>query len=651
MCEKTTKNIALISTYPGMANVFVNLAEKHGCKPFVTLAEFDKAAKIAKEIEPRMDAILSRGGVTGYIKRAVKIPVVGVPITPFDVTLAINSVKNIPGEIAFFNFEQKLHGILGIEKIFNKKIYEYTFLNEQDIISGIQDAMSRNIKIVIGGTVAVREAQKYGLEATLVECGEEAIYRSLLEALHVIQVKHVETRRAARFKTMLDSISEGVLVTDEHNQIVVFNPAAERIFKMPIESVLGKTAESVIPNTRIHKVFAAGNAELNVLQKIHDGTIMTNRIPIFENNNPIGVLSTFEDVTKIQYLEQQIRTQTYAKGFIAKSTFANIETNDPQMEKLKELAYLYATTDTSVLIEGDSGTGKELFAQSIHNASKRNNNPFVAVNCSAIPENLLESELFGYESGSFTGAKKEGTHGLFEMAHKGTIFLDEIGEITPSMQVKLLRVLQEKEIRRVGGNKIIPVDIRVISATNKNLKYKVAQGEFRDDLYYRLNVFNLKIPPLNKRKEDIILLTRRFLQKFNVDADIDRVMEKLRPILLAYDWPGNVRELQNIMERLSLLTNRWIDCHWDEILQNALYLPTTEATNITIQIDTSKGFKQAVKQSEQAILNSLLSQHGYELGQLANFLGMGRTTLWRKLHGMDSQETVSNMKLIHPEKK
>lgn len=623
-------SLAMISTYPDMAKVFAHLAEDEGLKPYIAFATLDGAAAIAREIAPHTDVILSRGGTADYIAAAVEIPVVSVPITSFDAARAAHSIKGRSKEIGFFNYKHKMHGIREIEAMFGLRIHEYTFASEKEIEEGVKDAKAKGVSIVIGGVVTVKLAEKHGLEGILIECGEEAVYRSMHEAIHLAQVRRTERSRAARFKMVLDSIAEGIVVTDEQNRVTIYNPAAERIFRKPGAEVIGRKVADVIPNTRMHWVFATGEAEMAVLQEVHGGTIATNRIPINLDGKRIGVVSTFEDVTKIQQLEQVIRKQIHAKGFVAKHRFADILTVSPRVIELKELAALYAATDSAVLIQGESGTGKELFAQSIHNASRRASGPFVAVNCAAIPEHLLESELFGYEGGAFTGAKREGKQGLFELAHKGTIFLDEIGEIPRALQARLLRVLQEKEIMRVGGDKIMPVDIRIISATNKDLEQKVSQGEFRDDLYYRLNVFSLKIPPLRERQEDIPLLALAFLRRFGVEADEDSAARELRPLLTAYAWPGNIRELYNVMERLSLLASRSVKPGWADMLPKVMQAPVADEASVTVRVKLDQGLKQAVSQVEKDIVAAMLARHGNDQARVARLLGVGRTTLWRK---------------------
>lgn len=622
---------ALIATYPEMSKVFIHMAKKEGVIPYNRFAAFDEAVAVAQKIETHVDAILSRGGTGQDVKDSVDIPVILIPITPFDVVQSMLTVRKDVKEVAFFNYKRNIYGIRDIEKMFGKTIIEYTFINGQDIKNGVKDVKKRGIRTLIGGDFAVQLAQREGIEGIEISAGEETVYRAILEALHVVQVRKIERCRTARLNVVLDSIAEGIIVSDNQNKVTLYNPAAERIFKLPRDEVIGANVEEIIPNTRIHKVLEKGEPEIACLQKINGGIITTSRLPIFLDQKPIGVACTFQDVTRIQYLEQKIRREIHAKGFIAKYHFADIITNDSEIKKIIDLAGLYAMTDSSVLIEGESGTGKELFAQSIHNASQRVNGPFIAVNCAAIPEHLLESELFGYEGGAFTGAKKEGKLGLFEAAHNGTIFLDEIGEIPKSLQARLLRVLQEKEIMRIGGDKIIPVDIRIISATNKNLLEKIESGDFRKDLYYRLNVFNLKIPPLRERKDDILLLAKYFSQNQNVILNLDSEKE-LRQSMLNYNWPGNIRELHNVIERLSLVIKySQIKTYQGEMLNKILFDPALQSNNlIPIKVNIDKGLKAALSQIEKEIIEMMLVKYNNDHDIVAEKLGIGRTTLWRK---------------------
>ncbi|MGL4791469.1 MAG: sigma-54 interaction domain-containing protein, partial [Anaerotignaceae bacterium] len=268
-----------------------------------------------------------------------------------------------------------------------------------------------------------------------------------------------------------------------------------------------------------------------------------------------GYVAVVQDVKKLQNHEKKIRTQLLGDGFVAKYTFDNIVHISAEMQKTISIAKKFSAYNSSVLIQGSSGVGKELFAQSIHNVSERRIGPFVAVNCAALPPSLIESELFGYEEGAFTGSKKGGRAGVFEMAHKGTIFLDEISELPLDIQGRLLRVIQEKEVMRLGDNKVIPLDIRIITATNRNLRKMVSEGKFREDLLFRINTLVFSIPTLNERREDIPILSQRFLEKYRLKYDkaVKSFSKSAMKYLMDYPYEGNVRELENLVERAVII--------------------------------------------------------------------------------------------------
>jgi transcriptional regulator with PAS, ATPase and Fis domain len=295
---------------------------------------------------------------------------------------------------------------------------------------------------------------------------------------------------------------------------------------------------------------------LGALQKIQKVVVAANRVPIKIEEQVIGAVATFQDITKIQELEGQIRKKIHHKGLIAKYFFSDIIGKSQSIRETLYDAEKFSKVDSNILIIGETGTGKELVAQSIHNSSNRSIGPFVAVNCAALPPSLLESELFGYVEGAFTGAAKGGKAGLFELAHKGTIFLDEVSEISLDLQGRMLRVLQEREIMRLGDDRIIPVDVRIISATNRNLRKMVAEGKFRQDLLYRLDVLKINVPCLRDRKEDILPLIEYFLNRYNEKfrKNIHCITPDAQNLLIEYEWPGNIRELKNIVERLAVLT-------------------------------------------------------------------------------------------------
>lgn len=625
-------NVAFISPYKYMGELFKEIARKNNVNAYVEIASLNDAAKIADKLKDKVDVFLSRGGIAEYIRKSVNIPVVSIPVTDFDIMRSMYLATKITNKIALFTYKKNIIGITDIEDILQVKIHEYTFISEYDIEQYVKEIKDIGIKVIVGGMPSVKIAEKYGIKGILVECGEEAIQQSLEKALNIAEVRNAEMERSVRLRYILNSITQGIIVTDEQNKIIVYNPSAEKIFSIPSEEALGKDAVDIIQNTRMHNVLESGIAEVGVLQDINGGTIATSRIPIEADGKRIGVVSTFEDVTKIQKLEQKIREKKYKKGFVAKYNFDDILTNNNDVVELKKMAKLYAKTDGAILIQGESGTGKELFAQSIHNASQRNDGPFVAINCAAIPDNLLESELFGYEGGAFTGARKEGKQGLFELAHNGTIFLDEIGEISKGLQARLLRVVQEKEIMRVGGDKIIPIDIRIVSATNQELQKQIQNGLFRQDLYYRLNVFNITLPPLRERKEDIELIVVKLLEKFIGNTiDANRAVKKINPLLISYDWPGNIRELSNVVERLSLVHLQTTSDNWTETLEKVMQNPNAYDDYITLKVSLKNGLKDAVCEVEKNIIESMLLKYDQDRNKVIEQLKIGRATFFRKM--------------------
>ena len=380
---------------------------------------------------------------------------------------------------------------------------------------------------------------------------------------------------------ILNYAYEGYVLVDPEGLIVKMN--YEKLLGIKEEDAIGKPVKDILENSRMHIVAKTGIKEIRDVQRIQGHDMITNRIPIIKNNEVIGAVGTvlFKDISEVkelahQLLDLQCKINKY-KGEIeriegVKHSFHSIITRNTKMEYLKRIGERAAETNSTVLITGESGTGKEVFANAIHQASYRKEEGFIALNCAAIPKGLLESELFGYEGGAFTGAKKEGSVGKFELASGGTLFLDEIGNMPMDMQVKLLRVLEAKEFERVGGHKKLILDARIIAATNENIEEQIEEGKFREDLYYRLNVIPIEIPPLRDRVEDIQLLAENLLEKLLKEMEIGRktLSKESIKILESYNWPGNVRELRNILERgINLSTgNEILPEHLPERLLN-----------------------------------------------------------------------------------
>ena len=363
--------------------------------------------------------------------------------------------------------------------------------------------------------------------------------------------KHMENE----LKTIINTVGEGIIALDEKNDVTVFNSIAEELLDYPGEMIIGKNVADQSLREDIRALLENTASGFEGSHPVNGRQLIVNNSLILKDalSGYSGRVFTLNDVTEIQRLEENHRRELVGQQNYARYTFDHILGQSDIIKITKKLAQRIANSDSPTLIQGESGTGKELLAQGIHNASPRKNGPFIAVNFASLSESLLESELFGYEEGAFTGAKKGGMAGLFQQAHKGTIFLDEIGDAPLSFQVKLLRVLQEKQVRRIGSSRLIPIDIRVIVATNKNLKHLIDKGLFRQDLYYRLNVLPIKLPPLVERKQDIAPLARHFYRSYFKGHPVlkeEEYFHNIREYFFAYDWPGNIRELQNVIEYL-----------------------------------------------------------------------------------------------------
>lgn len=446
-----------------------------------------------------------------------------------------------------------------------------------------------------------------------------------IERLTMLENGTNEQREAA----ILDSVNEGVFTIDRNWRITVFNAAAERITHVSREAALGSHCCDVFraniceKECVLRRTMISGKPVVNATAYIvnHQGERIPIRISTAllkdTEGNIVGGVETFQDLTQIEQLQKELQE---------KYTFEDIVGRSPAMRRLFEIMPLVAESNSTVLIEGPSGTGKELFARALHHLSPRQNEAFVAVNCAALPDTLLENELFGHKAGAFTDAKRD-KPGRFALADKGTIFLDEIGDISPAMQARLLRVLQERVIEPLGGLNPIPVDVRVIAATNKNLLQEMQSGRFRDDLYYRIRVVHMELPGLKQRLEDIPLLVEHLIAKFNrlQDKDIAGVADAVMSQLMEHDYPGNVRELENIIEQAFVL------CRGGMIEVNHLPSELRPMTGHSLENDRP----MSLDAIEKVFITEALQRHNGNRQKTANELGIHVSTLFRKITGLN----------------
>jgi len=446
-------------------------------------------------------------------------------------------------------------------------------------------------------------------------------------------------KKVQLYEAILNNILNGVIITDPDGLVIFFSDAYGKFLKMDTQSKIGKHCTEVIENTRMHIVAQTGVSEINNPQWIKGRDMVVQRIPIRIDGKLTAVFGQvmFEDVKDVRSLANKLnllesKVKLYEKELVSlrssKYSCKNIIGKSRLIVELRELASKAAGINAPVLLTGESGTGKELFAHAIHHASERKLFPFIRLNCAAIPKDLLESELFGYEAGAFTGAGAKGKPGKFELAHQGTVFLDEISELPLDMQPKLLRVLEEKELERLGSTKLTKCDFRLIAATNQNLEQLVTQGKFRKDLFYRLNVIPLQLPSLKDRKDDIAILAEHFIQTISKEFSIP--VRKISPEVLRlferYSWPGNIRELSNILERILYS----MDLTEDTVRIQHLPLFLRSMTSEKISTDGSS-LRNLRESSEKVALINAINLAKNNKNKAASMLGIHRTALYKKM--------------------
>lgn len=450
------------------------------------------------------------------------------------------------------------------------------------------------------------------------------------------------TKNTMLLKKVLDISLLGLQIVNENGIIIYVNESFEKIHNLKAENVIGKHVTEVIENTRMHIVAQTGIAEKDEVQFIHGHEYVVSRIPIIiENNECIGVVGIirFEYTSQLKSLTKKVENLERELEIVSNKNQINADTNyivsdivavAQSSRRAKEVALRAAASDSTVLLLGESGVGKEVYAQSIHNLSKRNKGPFIRMNCSAIQESLFESELFGYEEGAFTGAKKGGKKGKFELAQGGTIFLDEIGDMPIQTQSKLLRVIQEREIERLGGERITEIDVRIIAATNQNLESLIEQKKFRRDLYYRLNVIPITIPPLRERLLDIPVIVKSFWEELQKKRGIyyKTLDYSAYSALDKHHWPGNIRELRNVLEQVMAVVPQDIitGAHINRIIQGH----QTEITDFCTRENCN--LSSLIEQTEKGAISTALVKTDNNRTQAAKMLGISRALLYKKMH-------------------
>ena len=499
--------IAILTPIDALIQVSKEAAEKTGEDVAIRKVTFRNAIAAAKEFEKAgAEVIISRGTMgLKLIESDLSIPVVQIPITGYDLLRTIKEAQKLGQKVGIADTLDVLQGIETIESVLGLSIEKHTVIVPEEAEAAVEALSKKEIDVLIGKSIFTNRVKNDSIQTVILTSGVESVIQAIHEARSLIDVRRTELKRTKELQAILDFIADGVIAVDEKGIITVCNPSVYSILNLPYDSVIGKSIDDILVNSQMKKVLSTGKEELNRIQDANGVKVVANRIPIRHEQKVFGAVCTFQEVHRLQQQEQEIRKKLLHRGHVTKYSLNNIVGESEMYQKAIQKVKKYSQVDSTILLTGETGVGKEVFAHLIHSFSKRSEGPFVAVNCAAIPENLLESELFGYVEGAFTGAKKGGKTGLFELAHQGTIFLDEIGELAESLQAQLLRVLQEGEVMRLGDERVIPINIRVIAASNRDFEKMVEDGSFRADLYYRLNILDIPIPSLRERIPDIPL--------------------------------------------------------------------------------------------------------------------------------------------------
>ena len=585
-----------------------------------------------------VDVVLAAGSNGAYLRDNLSVPVVMVKVNGFDVLSAITRATTTwPGaKIGLVLHETISHELSDLSAWLNVGLKQRAYRSIDEVRLAVAGLAAEGCSVIIGPGMACDFAQQAGLESVfLYSLGavEEAFERSV----ELARVSRQKESKRVRLNTIVAHLRDGVAAFDDAGQLEAVNPAMLDLLGLDREQDVPAQLTRVV-GPLLRETLEHGMPVEERIEQIGGRALIVNCVPILEQGVRSGSVVTVQDALVAQRIDRSLRTSQRPKHLVARHHLDDLIGSSVALERVRRLARAGAAHDATVLLSGESGTGKELVAQGIHNASRRRGNPFVAFNCAALPEGLIESELFGHEEGAFTGARRGGKPGLFEIAHTGTIFLDEIGEMPAALQSRLLRVLQEREVMKLGSGRATPVDVRVIAATHRDLHALVEQGAFRADLYFRLNLLQIELPPLRERRGDVAQLARHLLNRSALQyglsgASLDRVLAFLTPLFEHYAWPGNVRELENLLARAAIYLSDSAGEGWQDLQavfpEFGRMRQTAADAHGAVTPAHAAGDPSARRSPTREDVFRALEQAGGNRAAASRALGIGRTTLWR----------------------
>ncbi|NWK47053.1 propionate catabolism operon regulatory protein PrpR [Ralstonia pickettii] len=597
---------------------------------------------IVREIDAagadRPDVVVAGGSNGAYLKPRLSLPVVVINPTGFDVMHALARARRDAESVALVTHGDTPEEVRRFVAAYGMDVVFASYTSRQGAESCVLDLRDRGVGVVVGPGLVTDLATQAGMNAVFLY-SRDSVRAAFDTALEVVQATRRETLRRQRLDNLLQHLRDGVVALDAQGRVEAINQRLATALGIEAKQAIGQPLLSIAPNL----LGLLPDSDGDTLGTVQGVNYVIHRGPLASAGAGAaeGTVFTFQESRAVERLDRTLRSRQRPQQFSARYRLEDLVGESLPMERVRTLVRRYARSDATVLVLGESGTGKEMVAQGMHQLSARRDFPFVAINCGAFPEALLESELFGYEEGAFTGARKGGKTGLIEAAHRGTLFLDEIGEMPLPLQSRLLRVLQEREVVRLGSTEPTRVDIRVVAATHRALTDAVEAGTFRADLYYRLNILSIALPPLRERPDDVMPLAAellvqaarrepRLLLRIADTDDAARVLAGIADPLRRYTWAGNVRELQSVVERIAVELAYTDDA--SAITQDVLRLIAPEVfAHVTAGKPAAQTLRERSRGVEAEEIRAALAAHGGDRDAVCAALGISKTTLWRRL--------------------